>query len=274
MKNNCRGAAPIIIILYVAGALGLTQLVPNWRVTNIFKKGPPTKELREAQEAAIKAQAEAAAAKAAYEAALLAQRNKTSDQVRYSQQMTHGIPLALARAPQTPEVVFASGLAKRASKGLAEAIGELPPDKQEEIAFLVTQALSAKQAEVDAANAALALKDKELAATTAEKKTIEAKIPLLEDKAHEAETKALTAEGVVVVKTNEVAVYADKAAEKEKEAGSLGALLVKVWWVAGVLFFLYIFAHFILPSLAQEFPAAQKLVSFNKMVKSVVSSHL
>ncbi len=273
MKNNCRGEA-LTIVLVVLGLAGATQLVPNWRVTNLFKKGPPTKELREAQEAAVKAQAEAAATKAAYEAALVAQRGKTSDQVRYSQQMTHGIPLALARAPQTPEVVFASGLAKRASKGLAEAIGELPPDKQDEITFLVTQALSAKQAEVDAANASLALKDKELAVTTAEKKTIEAKIPMLEDKAHAAETKAIAAEGVVVVKTNEVAVYAEKAAEKEKEAGSLGALVVKISWGAGILFLLYIFAHFILPSLAQEFPAAQKLVAFNKMVKSVASSHL
>jgi hypothetical protein len=98
-------------------------------------------------------------------------------QSQYSQQMVHGIPIALARAPQTPEVVFATGLAKRASTGLAAAIGELPPDKQSEIAFLVEQALSAKQAEVDAANwRRLPLKDKELAVTTAEKKVIEAKV--------------------------------------------------------------------------------------------------
>lgn len=273
MKNNSRGEV-LTIVLVVAGLLGATQLVPNWRVGNLFAKGPATKELRAAQDAAAKAQADAATAKANYETALLEQRTKTVQQSQYSQQMIHGIPIALARAPQTPEVIFASGLAKRASTGLAAAIGELPADKQSEIAFLVEQALSAKQAEVDAANAALALKDKELAVTTAEKKQIEAKLPVLEKQAQTAEAKAVAAESIVVVRTNEVATYAEKAAEKEKEAGSLGTLVYKLFWVIGALAATYIFVHFILPSLAQEFPAAQKLVSFNRMVKSVVSSHL
>lgn len=273
MKQNSRGAIPIIVI-YILGALGLTQLVPNWRVSNLFSKGPATKELRAAQEAAAKAKADAAAAEAKYETALADQRTKTMQQSQYSQQMIHGIPIALARAPQTPEVVFAAGLARRASTGLAAAIGELPPDKQSEIAFLVEQALSAKQAEVDAANAALAAKDKELAVTTAEKKQIEAKLPVLERQMNAAEAKAVAAEGVVVVKTNEVAVYADKAAEREKEAGSLGTLVHKLFWVLGSLAALYVLVHFVLPSLAQEFPAAQKLVTFNKAIKSIVSSHV
>jgi hypothetical protein len=58
MKNNCRGAIPLVLI-YVVGALGLTQLVPNWRVGNLFAKGPATKELRAAQEAAAKAKLDA-----------------------------------------------------------------------------------------------------------------------------------------------------------------------------------------------------------------------
>jgi hypothetical protein len=273
MKNGNSGEVATIVLV-VLGLLGATQLVPNWRVTNLFSKGPATKELRAAQEAAAKANAEAVAAKANYEAALLKQQQKTAEQAQYSQQMVHGIPIALARAPQTPEVVFASGLARRASKGLSEAIGELPASQQSEIAFLVDQALSAKQAEVDAANAALALKDKELAVTTAEKKQIEAKLPELEKKVVATEAKVVATEGVVVAKTNEVAVYADKAAEKEKEAGSLGTLVHKLFWVIGVLALLYVFVHFVLPSLAQEFPAAQKLVTFNKAVKSIVSSHV
>ncbi len=274
MTRNCRGAAPIVLLLYVVGALGATQLVPNWRVSNIFSKGNGTKELRAAQDEAAKAKADAATAQSKYETALLEQKTKTIQQGQYSQQMVAGIPLALARAPQTPEVVFATGLAKRAANGLAAAIGELPPDKQSEIVFLVEQALSAKQAEVDAARAALALKDKELATTTAEKKVIEAKLPALENEAKVAEVRAVAAEGIVAAKTNQVAVYADKMAEKEKEAGSLGALVQKLFWVIGVILVLYVFAHFILPSLAQEFPAAQKLVTFNKAVKSIVSSHI
>lgn len=273
MKNNCRGAAPIVI-LYILGAAGLTQLVPNWRVSNIFAKGPATKELRAAQEAAAKANLEAAAAKSNYEKALLEQRTKTVQQSQYSQQMIHGVPLALARAPQTPEVIFASGLAKRASKGLAEALGELPIERQSEIAFLVDQALSAKQAEVDAAKAALAQKDAELAVTTAAKKVIEEKLPVLEGKATAAEIAAVAAAGVVAAKTTEVATYADKAAEKEREAGSLGTLVHRLFIGIGVIAALYLLVHFILPSLAQEFPAAQRLVSFNKAVKSVFSSHV
>ncbi len=274
MKHNSRGAIPIVILLYVFGALGATQLVPNWRVTNLFAKGSGTKELRQAQDEAAKAKADAAAAQSKYETALLEQKTKTIQQGQYSQQMVAGIPLALARAPQTPEVVFATGLAKRASTGLAAALGDLPPDKQSEITFLVEQALSAKQAEVDAANAALAAKDKELAIVTTEKKAVEAKLPVLENQARAAEQKAVAAEGAVAVKTTQVAVYADKMAEKEKEAGSLGALVHKLFWVIGVILVLYVFAHFILPSLAQEFPAAQKLVTFNRAVKSIVSSHI
>ncbi len=273
MKNNSRGAVPIIII-YVIGALGLTQLVPNWRVTNLFAKGPPTKELREAQEAAAKAKADLEKATAEYQSALMERQKKTIDQGQYSQQMLHGIPIVLARAPQTPEVVLATGLAKRAATGLAAAIGELPTEKQAEIAFLVDQALSAKQAEIDAANAALARKDAELAVTTNDKKVIEAKLPVLENQVRAADAKALAAEGTVVTVTNKVATYAEKAAEKEKEAGSLGTLVHKLLWVIGIAVALYTLVHFILPSLAQEFPAAQKLVTFNKAVKSIVSSHI
>jgi hypothetical protein len=273
MKNNCRGEVATIVLV-VMGLLGATQLVPNWRITHLFSKGSGTKELRAAQDEAAKAKLEASAAESKYQTALLEQKTKTIAQSQYSQQMIHGIPLALARAPQTPEVVFATGLAKRAQRGLADAIGELDPAKQEEMMFLVEQALSAKQAEVDKANAALALKDKELAITTAEKKIVEAKIPVLMDQAAAAESKAVAAEGIVVVKTNQVAVYADKMAEKEQEAGSLGTLVHKLFWVLGSFAALYLFVHFILPSLAQEFPAARILVGFNKTMKSIFSSHV
>lgn len=272
MKNDCRGVIPVVV-LYVLGALALTQSVPNWRVTNIFAKGPQTAELRAAQASAAKAQAEAVAAQARYEAALREQKAKTLQQVQYSQQMVSGVPVALARAPQTPEVVFASGLAKRAATGLAAAIGDLPADKQAEIAFLVDQALSAKQVEVDAAKAALAIKDKELTITTAAKQVIEAKLPMLEQQAKAADAKAVAAEGVVLVKTNEVATYAEKAATKEKEAGSLGTLVDKLWHVLLFLGIAYALVHFALPSIAQEFPAVRLLQTANKAAKSIFSSH-
>ena len=113
-----------------------------------------------------------------------------------------------------------------------------------------------------------------LRATTAEKKVLETNLPVLEQRAQEAETRAVATQGIVVVKTNEVAVYAEKAAEKEKENGSLGALLHKLLIGLGVSVALYVFVHFILPSLAQEFPGARMIVGANKAAKSIFSSHL
>ncbi len=273
MTNSCKGAAPIIL-LYILGAAALTQLVPNWRVTHLFEKGPQTKQLKEAQDAAAKAKADAEAAESRYQTALADQKAKTVAATQYSQQMIAGVPVALGRAQQSPEVIFAASLAKRAASGLSVAIGDLPADKQAEIAFIVEQALSAKQAEVDAARAALAIKDKELSDTKEAKQVIEAKLPVLEQQAKSAEAKAVAADAQVMVKTSAVAAYAEKAAAKEEEAGSLGTLVTKLLWVIGICAALYVFAHFMLPSLAQEFPAASRLVAFNKTVKSLVSSHL
>lgn len=270
--NSTRGAAPLILV-YVLGAALLSQLVPNFRVTHLFAKGPQTAELRAAQESAAKAKADAIAAQAHYDAALLEYRTKALNASQYSQQMIAGVPVALARAPQSPEVVFASSLAKRAARGLAVAIGDLPADKQAEIAEIVQDALSAKQAEVDAAKAALAVKDKELSDTKDAKQAIEAKLPVLEQQAKAADAKAVAAEGVVVVKTNEVATYAEKAAAKEKEAGSLNAFAGSlVRWIIAIGIG-YVLIHFVLPSLAQEFPAVRLITYANKTLKSIFSSH-
>lgn len=222
MKNNQRGAVPVIVF-YIVGGLLLTQLIPNWRLPNLFKKGPPTIELKVAEEAAAKAKADAIAAEARYAAALADERAKTREQLVYAQQMAAGVPVALAKAPQSPEVVLAEGLAHRVTIGLALAIGDLPPSRQAEIMDIVNQALSAKQVEIDAAMAALAAKDKELAVTTEQKKAVEAQLPVLKDRAVSAENKAEAAHGVVVAKTAQVVAYADKAFAKEKEAGSLQA---------------------------------------------------
>ncbi len=272
LKRNTRGAIPIIV-LYIVGALGLTQLVPNFRPSHWFEKGPQTKALQAAQEAAAKAKADAEAAESRYAAALADQKAKAISASQYSQQMIAGVPVALARAPQTPEVVFASSLAKRAANGLSVAIGDLPQDKQQEITFIVEQALSAKQAEVDAAKSALALKDKELSDTKDAKIAIEAKLPVLEQQAKVADAKATAAEGQVVLKTNAVAAYAEKMAEKEKEAGSLGAFANKlVFWLVAIGIG-YVVVHFALPSLAQEFPGVRLITYANKTAKSIFSSH-
>jgi hypothetical protein len=272
--RNRRSGFVVPVVVWIIAGLAATQVVPNWRPSHWFQKGPQTDELRKAQEAAAKAKADAEAAESRYNAALADQKAKALNASQYSQQMIAGVPVALARAPQTPEVVFASSLAKRAASGLSVAIGDLPQEKQQEISFIVEQALSAKQAEVDAAKAALAAKDKELSETKDAKIAVEAKLPVLEQQAKAAETKAIAADAQVVLKTNAVAAYAEKVAAKEQQVGSLGALVHRLFWWFVVLGIGYAVVHFALPSLAQEFPAVRILSSVNKMTKSVFSSHV
>lgn len=268
-----RGVIPVIV-LYVLGGLALTQLVPNWRLPALFARKPPMVELAKAEAALATARADATAAEAKLKAALLAEQAKTADQLRYSQQMTSGARLAVAKAPVSAEVTLAAGLLDRAVKGLSAAIGDLPADRQAEIAQIVNDALSAKQAEVDAARAQLAIRDRDLATATSAKTALEAQIPVFQAEAKTASDKAEAAQGVVATKTAEVVAYATKAAEKEQEAGSVGALLHKFVIVAAVLAVLYILIHFVLPNLAQEQGACGFVKWLNAKTKSIASSHL
>lgn len=217
-----RGVIPVIV-LYVLGAAALTQLVPDWRLPNLFAKKPPTIELAKAEQALATAKADAAESEAKLKAAQAVEQAKIAALLGGSQQMLQGVNLALKRAPASPEVTLAMGLADRASLGLKSAIGDLPADRQAEILAIVDGALSAKQAEVDAANAKLAAKDAELKQVTADKLLIQAKIPQFEVAVEKAKTAQTAAEGTVAAKTAEIVTYAEKMAAKEKEAGSLAA---------------------------------------------------
>ncbi len=272
MTFNERGAFPVIVI-YVLGALVLTQAVPNWRISHLFQKGPGTKQLADAQAKLdqLKADSDQAVAKlkAAQEEALAKQK----EQVAYSQQMEIGAIAALKRAEQSPEVILASGFLDRASTGLRAAIGDLPVSRQAEIMAIVEGALSAKQAEVDQAKAALAQRDKDLAIETAQRKAVEAQIPKLTEAVAIKSNEVAAAQVVVTAKTAQVVEYANKAEAEKKEAGSLGALVTKLAWVVGILGAIFIFANWILPSLAAEFPQAVKLNKFNATVRSITSAH-
>ncbi len=273
MKFDQRGDGGVTILIVLAG-LALTQLVPNWRVSHLFQKGPGTKQLAEAQAKLdqLKADSDAAVAKlkAAQDEALAKQR----EQVAYSQQMELGAIAALKRAQPSPEVILAAGFLDRASNGLRAAIGDLPPSRQAEIMAIVEGALSAKQAEVDQAKALLAQRDKDLAAETAQRKMVEAQIPKLTEQVAVKSNEVAAAQAVVTTKTAQVVEYANQAAAEKKENGSLGALLTKLGWVVGILLFIFIFANWILPSLAQEFPNAAGLQKFNKAIKSITSAHV
>lgn len=267
-----RGIVPVIL-LYALGALALTQLVPNWRLPALFAPKPPMVELAKAQADLAAAKAAADAAEAKLVAAHAAEQAKTTDQLRYSQQMASGARLAVAKAPVSAEVTLAGGLLDRAVKGLESAIGALPADRQAEIIQIVNDALSAKQAEVDAAKAQLAVRDRDLAVATAEKAAVQAQIPVLAAQVAKADAAKATAEGVVTAKTQEVVNFATKLADKEKEAGSFSALVGKLETVLIVLLALAAFAYFLLPCLAAEFPQFKLLVLLNRTVKSLTCAH-
>lgn len=272
--NRSRGAVQAVVLLYVVGAAALTQLVPNWRVTHLFQKGPQTKELAAAQAELAKVKQQAEEAQKKYDAALQAQKDATTEQVRYAQQFAAGIPPLLDNAPQTPEVKLANVFALRVNKGLAAAIGELPVAKQQEILSIIEDALSTKQEEVEKANRRIAELDAELAVTNRQKAVVEAQLPLLQKAKEAAEAKAEAKEALVVQKTAEVVQYANEAALEKKQNGSLGAAVERFVWGAGVLAALYALFHFILPSLAQEYPGISWLQHVNKTLKSLSSAHV
>lgn len=263
----------VTLVLLVVGILGATQLVPNWRVGNLFKKGPPIAQLQAEQAKLDKLKADAAKAEADLKAAIARAQAETKEQVGYSQQMVSGASLVLKKAPVSPEVTLAASFLDRASLGLKSAIGELPAARQAEIIAIVEGALSAKQAEVDAAKAQLAQRDHDLQVTIEEKKILAANIPILTAKLAAKDAEVAKTQAIVTAKTAEVITYAEKAVEKERENGSLQSLLVKIAWVVGILIAGFGFVNFVLPSLAAEFPKATKLQKVYRSVTSLTSAH-
>jgi len=275
MKKT-RAAIDPITLGVLAGAAALGIFWPNLRPWNwaMFQPKPPTTELVKAQADLAKARADAAAAQAALEATRAAELAKKDEQLRYAQQMSAGATEALAKAPPEPAVKLALQLLDRTNHGLAAAIGDLPADKQAEIVRIVAQSLSGLSDQLAAAQSALAEKDRALAIATTERATLQAQVPALETQLHTKETLLAEKTNDVAVKTQAVVTYAEKIAAKEREAGSLAAQvnnLGRLLLIAGVA---YLFVHFVLPSLAQEFPGSRAITVVNKAVKSIASAHL
>jgi hypothetical protein len=273
MKRTA-GFAPIVVIL-MCSVIGGAALVPNWRPWNwsVFQPKVPVAALTQAQAEFAKAQKEAAAREADLLAAQAKERAGLVDQVGYAHQMAHGASIALKSAPQSPEVTLASGLLERVDSSLTAAIGDLPAERQAEIRAIVEGALSAKQAEVDAAKAKLAARDADLARVTTEREQVKAQIPVLENSLATAQAKVVATQADVTVKTQEVVTFAQKVAEKEKEAGSLTAQIGSLIRIALFVGLVYLVIHFVLPSLAQEYPSANWLTNLNRITKSVTSAH-
>ena len=270
--KSARGVIAAVWLLVLAG-VAVFALVPSWHLPSFLQRKPATRQLTQAETDLAASKVALAVAQAKLDAATAAEAQKTHDQASYAQQMLAGVPVALSRAPKSPEVDLAASLANRAQVGLAAAIGDLPADKQAEIEKIVVEALSAKQAEVDAANLALKNKDSELNAAISAKTALEGQIPplLATVEADKASVGAKTA--LVAEKTAEVANYADQAAQEKAKAGSLDAYASGLFRILLIVGILYLVIHVVLPSLAAEFPAASWLTDIYRFATSLTSSH-
>lgn len=271
MKSN-RGAVPVILI-YVVGALALTQLVPNWRIGNLFKKGPPSKELVAAQ--AAQQQAEASAKRLADQLAAIQAANeaKKLEQLSYTHEMVTGAIESNSKAVDSTEKAITDSFLQRADIGFNAAIGKLDPALREEVIGIVAQLRSGDLAKIEAANAMLAEKDKELTEATKARTELAAQKVVVDQKLTVAETDRLKKTEAVTKLTAQVVTYANKSYAKEEEAGSLGALVTKLVWIVVILVLAYLGIHWILPNIAQSFPDNARLQAFNKKMLQLTTGH-
>lgn len=274
MKSfNNRGFAWLPVLALVALA---ALLAPKFHLPAFLQKQPPTKQLTQAEDELAKARAAQAKAESDLQAAKVKEAAQLQAQLQYAHQMNAGAGQALARVPAehlTPEVRLASEMVARTENGLTAAIGGLPEAQQAEIKKLVADALSAVTGERDEALKSLAEKDADLQKATVEKQAIQAQLPALQASVETSAAAVEVKSAEVQTKTHEVAAYAEAKAAAEAKAGSLDAYagnLLRILLIAGLL---YLVVHFVLPSLAQEFPASKVLTLLNKSAKSVFSSH-
>lgn len=265
-------------LIYVAvGIAAVLGFGPKMHWPTFGQKQPPTQQLVVAQDELARAKAAQATAEAALADARAKEASRTKAQIQYAQQTNEGVVSALSRVPEehrTAETKLAGDLAGRTSVSLAAAVGELPPELRAEILKIVDGALSKVEAERDAAQAALRAKDAELQTTIQEKAALARKLPELETSLATTRAEVQVKDATAQTLTNQVRVYAEQTAAETKKANSLDAFagsLVRWAIVAGVL---YVVAHWLLPSLAQEFPGVGWLAAANKTVKSITSAHV
>ena len=192
------------VLIYMLVGFGIGNVTGAWKPLAIFHKRPETAQLSQLQADLSKAQLDAAAAVKAVEDAKGAERAKLEAQIRAAQVDAAGVNAALSKAAKSPETTLASRMAQRVSLKLATAIGVLPPDQQQAMVELIDQALSDKQAEVDAANAKLAIMDADFKATTAQRDALKAELPILSQRAVKAEETAKAVQDKVTVATDTV----------------------------------------------------------------------
>lgn len=242
--NRSRGAVdPVTLALIVALGFG-GAFAAGWKPSLWFKKKPPTDQVRQLQAEAARLEAELEVARQAKVAAETAERARQEDQVRRAQQFVAGAGEALDRVPapqRGPEVRVAADMVGRAELALGLAIGGLPAERQQEILRIVDQLLSGKQADLEAARAALAAIEADVRTLARERDALRQEAEAKARQARELQAKVGTVQADLQAKTGEVLKIADALDAKAREAGSLGAALNRWLRVGALLVALWLF---------------------------------
>ena len=228
--HNRRGVIETAVVLYVVAALALTQLVPNWRITHWFQKGPPTAELVQAQKEATDAKAQAAALQGRVDALALQNEQRKAEQLGYSHEMVVGAIESNSKAPVSTEQAITDSFLQRADLSLNVAVSKLDPALKAEVINIVAQLRSGDQEKIKAANAMLAEKDKELSAEVDARKKIEADSVVVKKERDVAVAAATKSEAKVAPLLTKVVTYADQKRAEEIKSGGLGALVDNLWY--------------------------------------------
>lgn len=253
---NARRRGTIIVeSLVIGGVIAIAAAVGGWKPFKFMEKGPPVEQVTKLQQDLDKAKADLAEAQAREKAAAEAERALKDMQLRQAQQMQSGAIESLDRQPvehRTEQTKLATSLLKRSELALALAIGRLPPDQQAEILRIVDKALSDVAADRDEAQRLLKLKDEELKVITKERDELKQELPKLAAKVDAAEAKVTTKEKEVNVATAKLTTWAiikDRADRRVSSlAGQFDALVNGLLWLAG----LYVFIVYILPGIVKH----------------------
>lgn len=265
MKTRGEILTTLVLVVALAGVAGV---LAGWKPLDAFRKKPPVEQLTKLQNELLVAQAVAEQAARDREAAVVAERAKLESQVRAAQEDNVGTETALARVPaehRTAEVNLAAGMAQRVSLKLTAAIGALPAAQQSAMISLIEQALSDKQAEIDAALAQLAQRDAAFQTLVQERDAAKVQVATATQNAAKAKETALDAESKVFAKTNEVKAIAAALDAEKRKAGSLGESLDRILtlalWIAGG----WAFLAFVLPGIVKHLDAGPLKTGLRKL---------
>jgi len=281
MQKSNRGGGPIVYVV-IAGVLVIAGwLSGGLKTPALFQKQPPTKELVAAQQQLASAQAQQAVAEAELAKIKATQADLQRQQLDYTQTMAAGAAEALDRVPseqRSAEVQLATQLVARVECGLVAATGKpLSKAAHDEIVKLVTDALSPVIAERDEALAALEKKDSDLQLTVQENDSLRVLAVSTQADVDVVKAQTQVLQTKVDSTTAQVVTYAQAKADADRTAGGLSAYLT--WFkhlviiVALLAVGLYMFIHFVLPSLAAEVGAPAAIVKLNKWTRSTFSAH-